>query len=129
MIEHYLKSFSIRPHMGVKEYCMYTTASKESCNLRTTHSSFWLLLNKTKIPINKEDFTTALVLNNSPQQVLNETECTSTSYKFSNKEKATNEELNNQQQQALQIEEIFKKEENKEQQEQQEFTNIKAEQK
>lgn len=49
MIEHYLKTFSIKPRIGVKEYCIYTSAAKESCNLRTTHSSFWLLVNKNKL--------------------------------------------------------------------------------
>ncbi|KAI1724486.1 transcription factor HIVEP3 [Ditylenchus destructor] len=35
--------------MGIKDFCLYTTANRDSNGLRTTHSSFWALFNKTQI--------------------------------------------------------------------------------
>lgn len=72
MIEHYLKSFSIRPRMGVKDYCIYTSAAKESCNLRTTHSSFWLLVNKNKLQTELKHSVINSSQNNTEEIVLKE---------------------------------------------------------
>lgn len=46
LIDMYFKTYSTKPRMGAKELYRFTLANKDRGQLRLTHSTFWVLLNK-----------------------------------------------------------------------------------